>query len=103
MFTASQTWLDLSGGWGFDPPRQMVDNPTKSQKKTDGVVNEPRQGPSHLTIIQQPTMNIGWLCSYVVCSVVTDCINNVVMLDLLAVIPERKLRFPGRQMSLVIE
>ena len=68
----------------------MVDPPTESQKKLiRGVVNEPQRGISHLTI-QLPTINVDWLCSCVVQSFVlwlyTDCINNVVILDFLAII-----------------
>ena len=46
---------------GFDPPRtDGRPSHQKSEKQIRGVVNEPHQGPSHLTI-QQPTINIDWL------------------------------------------
>jgi len=64
----NQGWI-CQGVGGFDPLGQMVDPPTDSQKNRLGVVNEPHQSPSHLTI-QQPTINIGWLCSCVVQSCV---------------------------------
>ena len=44
-----------------------------------------------------------FLCRAIVCYVATDCISYVVMLDFLAVIPKRKLLFPGPPISLMIE
>ena len=64
-FTVTQGCI-CHGGWLVPPITNGRPSHRKSEKQ---IVNEPYQDPSHLTI-QQPTINIGWLCSYVVQSCV---------------------------------
>ena len=66
----NQGWICQGVGGSFDLSRtDGRPSHKKSEKHKQGVVNEPHQGTSHLTI-HQPTISIGWLCSCVVQSCV---------------------------------